>query len=510
MLRPLLLAAAVSAACTPATSSTAPREPEPLCPVATQPAKLAVPSDMSLTPGVAAPAPLLLRNARVIDGSGKSPRTGVDVLIVGGRFTQIGAGLAAPAGARTIDLAGRTALPGLIDAHVHMGSDPQTSHADGVTRQVTSTDADAALRGAANARATLLAGFTTVRNVGGGLADRSLRDAIARGLVPGPRMLVAVHSIGMTGGHCDDGNGLRPDVFGGPPDFTVGIADGPDELRKAVRHQIKLGADVIKICATGGVLSQGDGVGAPQLTREEMQAVVDEAVRADRKVAAHAHGAEGIKEAVLAGVHSIEHGSVLEPDTIALMKRRGTFLVPTVAVGQYVEAAGKSGKLSPESAAKALEIAPKMRESVVKAHKAGVKIAFGTDAGVFAHGTNAREFVTLVGLGIPAMDTIVAATRNAAELLGLRELGEIKVGFIADLVVVDGDPLTDIATLERPTMVVQGGHVVRDETTRAPATAPAAAPTTSVTDPSARPPATAPTTSPKTGVTDPSARPPAT
>ena len=462
---PATLALAAVTACTPATSPTATPEPAPLCPVATQPARLVapVPTDMSVAPA----GSLLLRNARVIDGSGRAPRVDVDVLVVGGKISAIGAGLVAPGDARTIDLGGRTVLPGFIDAHVHMGSDPQTSHADGVTRQVTSTDADAALRGAANARATLLAGFTTVRNVGGGLADRSLRDAIAGGLVPGPRMLVANHSIGMTGGHCDDGNGLRPDVFGGPPDFTVGIADGPDELRKAVRHQIKLGADVIKICATGGVLSQGDGVGAPQLTREEMQAVVEEATRADRKVAAHAHGAAGIKDAVLAGVHSIEHGSVLEADTISLMKRRGTFLVPTVAVGQYVEEAARSGKLSRESAAKALEIAPRMRESVVKAHRAGVKIAFGTDAGVFAHGTNAREFVSLVGLGVPAMDTIVAATRNAAELLGLRDVGEIKVGFVADLVVVDGDPLADIRTLERPVMVVQGGAVVRDETTRA-------------------------------------------
>ncbi len=460
MLRALLLAASLLTACAPTTSSSPPTD-APLCPVATRPAELPVPADMSVAPAANTPAPLLLRNARVIDGSGGAPQPGVDVLIVGGRITQIGPKLAPPAGGAVLDLAGRTLLPGFIDAHTHMCSDPQSSHAEGIAQAVRASEADAALRGAANARATLLAGFTTVRNVGGGLADRSLRDAIAGGLVAGPRMLVANHSIGMTGGHCDDTNGLRPDLFGGPPDFRVGIADGPEELRKAVRHQIKLGADVIKICATGGVLSQGDGVGAPQLTRAEMQAVVDEAVRADRKVAAHAHGTLGIKDAVLAGVHSIEHGSVLDNETIALMKRRGTFLVPTVAVGQYVEEAGKAGKLSPESAAKAREIAPRMRDSVVKAHKAGVKLAFGTDAGVFAHGTNAREFVTLVGLGIPAMDTIVAATRNAAELLGLRELGQIKVGYIADLVVVDGDPLVDIHTLERPALVVQGGTIVR-------------------------------------------------
>ena len=445
--------------------STPLEQPVPLCQAPAQPTKVqADPAALVATVTTDAP-PLLLRNARVIDGNGGPPRAALDVLIVAGRITQIGAKLAAPAApGRTLDLAGRTLLPGFIDAHVHMTANPQASHADGVTTEVTSTDADAALRGAANARATLLAGFTTVRNVGGGLADRSLRDAIASGLVPGPRMLVAIHSIGITGGHCDDSNGLRPDLFGGPPDFTVGIADGPDELRKAVRHQLKLGADVIKICATGGVLSQGDAVGAPQLTQPEMQAIVEEAVRAGRKVAAHAHGTVGIKEAVLAGVHSIEHGSVLDAETIALMKRRGTYLVPTVSVGEYVEQAATAGKLSPESAAKAREIAPRMRESVVKAHKAGVKLAFGTDAGVFEHGTNAREFVSLTKLGIPAMDTIVAATRDAADLLGLASLGRIEVGYIADLVVVDGDPLTDIHALERPSLVIQGGQFVRPPT----------------------------------------------
>ena len=463
MLR-LVLAAAALTACTPAATSTPPEQPGPLCQEPARPTAIAAnPAALIATVTTDSP-PLLLRNARVIDGNGGPPTT-LDVLIVAGRISQLGPKLAVPAApGRSLDLAGRTLLPGFIDAHVHMASQPQASHAEGIARDVTSTDADAALRGAANARATLLAGFTTVRNVGGGLADRSLRDAIARGLIPGPRMLVAVHSIGITGGHCDDGNGLRPDLFGGPPDFTVGIADGPDELRKAVRHQLKLGADVIKICATGGVLSQGDAVGAPQLTQPEIQAIVEEAVRAGRKVAAHAHGTVGIKEAVLAGVHSIEHGSVLDSETIALMKRRGTYLVPTVSVGEYVEQAATAGKLSAESAAKAREIAPRMRESVVKAHKAGVKLAFGTDAGVFEHGTNAREFISLGKLGIPTMDIIVAATRDAADLLGLAALGRIEVGYIADLVVVDGDPLTDIHALERPSLVIQGGQFVRPPT----------------------------------------------
>lgn len=444
-----------------ASAPAAPPAPAAVCPVPERDAPAIAPADPALVRRSDAPAPLLLRGARVIDGSGGAARVGVDVLVQGGRIAAIGEALAAPPDALVIDLGGRTLLPGLIDAHTHLLHEMAGSHAEDVAGAVQDSDADLALRGIAHARATLLAGFTTVRDVGGTEAIRSLRDAIAAGHVSGPRILAANHAIGITGGHCDHTNGLRADVFGGAADYRSGVADGPDELRKAVRHQIKRGADVIKVCATGGVLSTGDGVGDPQLTPAELAAIVDEAGRAGRKVAAHAHGTEGIKDAVRAGVHSIEHGSLLDAAAIALMKRHGTFLVPTVHVGSFVEQAAASGALAPESAAKARFIAPRMRDSFARAVRAGVKIAFGTDAGVFPHGDNAREFAIMVELGMTPGAAIVAATRDAAELLGLRDLGQIRAGFIADLVVVDGDPLVDIRALGRPALVIQGGQLVR-------------------------------------------------
>ncbi|MEZ4451465.1 MAG: amidohydrolase family protein [Nannocystaceae bacterium] len=429
----------------------------PVCPIAAQPASEAAPA--APRAHAAAPAPLLLKNARLIDGSGAAPREGVDLALESGRIKAIGVGLEAPAGAQVIDLGGRTLLPGLIDAHTHLLSEPAGSYAEGVTRGLAEGEADRVLRGADNAWKTLAAGFTTVRNVGGSLADSSLRDAIAAGRVPGPRMLVANHSIGITGGHCDHTNNAHPEQIPAEPDYRDGIADGATAVRLAVRYQVKHGADLIKICATGGVLSQGDGVAAPQLTPEEMQAIVDEAVRAGRKVAAHAHGNQGIVDAVKAGVHSIEHGSILDPKTVALMKKRGVFLVPTTYVGRYVEEAADQGRLSPDSAAKAKAIAPKMRASFALAYRGGVKIALGSDAGVFPHGDNARELAEMVRLGMKPMDAVVAATSGAAELLGLADVGLVIEGMHADLVAVDGDPLADISVVGAPALVIKGGVV---------------------------------------------------
>ncbi|MCA9707458.1 MAG: amidohydrolase family protein [Myxococcales bacterium] len=436
--------------------------PEPPAPVADLGPSPAVPGvEASPSPAPQAHAVVLLRHARLVDGTGAAPRDDVDVRLEGGVIVEIGAGLTAPEGARVVDLGGRTLLPGFIDAHVHLGASPPESFAQGVVDDVRRSLADHALLGADNARKTLWAGFTTVRNVGGTLADRALRDAIAQGRVPGPRVLVANHAIGITGGHCDGTNAMHPDLWPQGQDYRHGVADGPDEVRKAVRYQIKHGADVIKVCATGGVMSQGDAVGASQLQPDELRAAVEAANRADRKVAAHAHGTQGIREAVEAGVHSIEHGSILDRETVRLMVARGTFLVPTLHVADAVLQQADAGVLSAESAAKARAIAPKMRASFTLAHRGGVRIALGSDAGVFEHGDNGQEFSAMVAQGMAPMDAIVAGTSSAAELLGLSDVGRIAVGLRADLVVVEGDPLQDVTVLESPAMVIKGGVIHR-------------------------------------------------
>jgi imidazolonepropionase-like amidohydrolase len=404
---------------------------------------------------------IVLRNVRLIDGTGAPVRAPIDVLVQADRVARIGERLEVPPGAAVFDLEGKTVLPGFIDTHVHLTSSPAGSHELGVVRRLSDSDADRALRGVVNARRTLQAGFTTVRNLGGSLADRALRDAIARGDVLGPRMLVANHSVGITGGHCDGTNHLHPETRPGAQDFRSGVADGVDDVRKAVRYQIKHGADVIKICASGGVMSQGDAVGAPQLTLEEMKAAVDEATRAGRKVAAHAHGTLAIKEAVQAGVDSIEHGSMLDDSAIGLMKQHGTVLVPTLHVGSYVLAQADAGKVSAHSAAKAREIVPRMHESFALALRGSVTIALGSDAGVFPHGENGRELVAMVELGMTPMAALVAATATAADLLGIADVGRVIEGHVADLVVVDGDPLTDMNLVLAPIIVIQGGVVVR-------------------------------------------------
>jgi imidazolonepropionase-like amidohydrolase len=398
-----------------------------------------------------------VKAARLIDGTGAAPRQNVVVVVDGGKIVSIGT--AVPAGATVVDLGSRTLLPGFIDCHVHLAGrviGEGENWDDAAVRDLPQEDA---IRGVRNAKATLEAGFTTVRNVGASdFSDIALRNGIRQGVVPGPRIVAAGNAIGITGGHCDT-NGYNPGILEGDPEH--GIADGADEIVKAVRYQVKHGADVIKTCATGGVLSEGDAVGVQQYSDEELAVLVTEAHLAGRKVAAHAHGAAGIKAALRAGVDSIEHGSMTDDEAIALFKKTGAFLVPTLMAQESVDQLAKSGVLKGHRAEKALYIAPLARKNIGHAIAAGVKIALGTDSGVFPHGKNAHEFELMVGLGMKPMDAIVAGTRNAAELLGLEgEIGTIEAGKVADLVAVDANPLDDVKTLTVPAFVMHEGKVV--------------------------------------------------
>lgn len=405
---------------------------------------------------------VVIKAARLIDGTGKAEITNAVVVINDDRITAVGtaAQVQIPAGAKVIDLGDVTLLPGFIDAHTHVIGrvlgDPEGSNAP-----VTDYDAFGAIIGTRNAKNLLFAGFTTIRNVGAPkFDDMALRKAINEGWVPGPRMMTAGSAIGITGGHCDE-NGYKPGLMDGT--IRNGIANGPEEVRAAVRYQVKYGADVIKTCATGGVLSEGDAVGATQYTYEEMKALVDEATKLGRRVAAHAHGTEGIKIAVRAGVTSIEHGSFLDEEGAKMMAERGTYLVPTMMAGEAVEKLAKSGVLKGLIAEKALAAAAAMRNAARLAHKYGVKIAFGTDSGVIPHGTNAHEFSLMVEWGgLSPMESIMAGTMNAATLLGWeKNIGSLETGKYADIVAVPGDPLKDIHKMETPSFVMKGGLIYK-------------------------------------------------
>ena len=351
-----------------------------------------------------------------------------------------------------IDLGNVTLLPGFIDMHTHLSFDIEGAW---LHRGVTDTAGDNALRGARNARNTLLAGFTTVRDVGSGdFVDVALMRAIDQDFIPGPRVFPAGHSIGITGGHCDT-TGYVPGVMELGPE--QGVADGTDGVLKAVRYQIKHGAKVIKICATAGVLSLEGPVGAQQLSETEMRTIVEEATRHGVKVAAHAHGTEGIIAAVRSGVASIEHGSMLNEEAIRLMKERGTYLVPT----NYLTQAIRLDALPPPIRAKAEYILPRARQSLQLAIKSGVKIAFGTDAAVIPHGQNAKEFGVLVERGMTPLEAIRTATVNAADLLGVNDRGNIAPGLLSDIVAVPGNPLDNIRVLEDVRFVMKGGQVYK-------------------------------------------------
>src|SRR5437870_7234830 len=398
-----------------------------------------------------------LRAARLIDGTGAAPINNAVVIVTDNKITAVGdaRSVSIPAGAKVIDLGEVTLLPGFIDAHTHLIGrvlgDPE-----GDMSPVRDYDSFGAILGVMHARDTLMAGFTSVRNVGasGQFDDMALRKAINEGWTIGPRMETGGHAIGISGGHCDQ-NGFRPGVLQLGP--MEGIANGPEEIRAAVRYQIKFGADVIKTCATGGVLSEGDAVGATQYSFEELKALVDEANKLERKVAAHAHGTEGIKLAVRAGVSSIEHGSFLDEDGAQMMVERGTYLVPTLSAAEAVEKAAKNGVLKGLRAEKALAAAAAVRRSIKLAVAHKILIALGTDAGVIPHGSNAREFFLMCDWGgMSPMEAIKAGTLNGEKLLGWdNHLGSLTPGKWADIVAVSGDPLKDIHAMEKVVFVMK-------------------------------------------------------
>ncbi|HLQ38853.1 MAG TPA: amidohydrolase family protein [Planctomycetota bacterium] len=398
----------------------------------------------------AAPEPrtTVVRAARYLDVDRGQLIAPAVIVVRGDRIVAINPD-SPPANATQVDLHDLTLLPGLIDCHVHLTSDLDADFYRGAKE----TAADAALRGARNARLTLAAGFTTVRNLGAhGFADVSLMHAIDQGLVPGPRIVPAGHAIGITGGHADE-TGFAPGVLEQGPE--QGIADGKEQCLKAVRYQIKHGAQVIKVMATAGVLSFEGPVGAQQLSFDELTAIVDEARRHGLEVAAHAHGEQGILDAVRAGVASIEHGSMLTAAIIAEMKAHGTWLVPT----GYVAEAIALDQLPPAIQAKARLILPLAHASLKLAIDSGVKIAFGTDAAVIPHGRNAHEFAVYVALGMAPAEAIRTATVRATDLLGKDDRGRIAEHLLADLIAVAGDPLQDVSLLQHVAFVMKGGEV---------------------------------------------------
>lgn len=404
----------------------------------------------------------LIHCGNLINGKTKEIQIQVTVVVEGNKILSVDKGFTKPGKEdKLIDLSKKTVMPGLIDMHVHIES--ETSK-DAVVKRYTQNEADIAFQSTIYARKNLMAGFTTVRDCGGTGVNIALRNAVNAGTIVGPRIFTTGKGVATTGGHGDPTNGSRRDLMGDPGP-KEGVINGPDDARKAVRQRYKDGADFIKITATGGVLSVAKDGSGPQFTQEEVNAIVEAAKDYGFHTAAHAHGAEGMKRAVLAGITTIEHGTLMNEEVMDLMKKMGTYHVPTIIAGRSAaEYAKIPGYYHPLVAPKAIEIGSKIQENFAKAYKRGVKIAFGTDAGVFPHGENAREFGYMVEGGMPAIDALLAAMQINADILGYGDkIGSVEAGKLADLVAVNEDPTKNIKTMEKVTFVMKDGVVYKND-----------------------------------------------
>jgi imidazolonepropionase-like amidohydrolase len=422
---------------------------------------------------------IALKAARLFDGKSKALVTNGVVIVQGNKIVDAGSNLPVPSDAQVIDLGDATLSPGFMDAHTHLTLDYSGDFNKLRMEELQLNVSEQALKATVFARATVEAGFTTVRDLGSRFVgsrefvDVALRNAINKGYVVGPRMLVATKGIGATGGHFDPTGGFRDQLFGPEPDYSQGIADGPDQIRKAVRIEVKNGADVIKAAVSGGVLSLADDVDTPQFTPAEIAALVDESHRLRKKVAVHCHGDQAGHDAIEAGVDSIEHGSFLKPETLTMMKNKGTFLTPTLMATEWIMHKLDSYPEALQAKAKAAGAA--RSDMFRNAIKLGVKVSFGTDAAVFPHGQNAKEFALMVGLGMTPIDALRTATGNNAELFGIAaKVGTLEKGKLADVVAMPGDPTADITATERVSFVMKEGKIIRNGPPSAKAAAAAA------------------------------------